>query len=289
MENRDEYSPLDTDFGEGFCEDLDAISNGDVRSDTPLFDAAADWFADARDDAARKIGLRSLPTSARWLLAGLLIAAACWGLWRWKTGGSGGVQTAPQAAIEIVDAADAAADPVDASGSDASAADADAVGGLTSSDSSVTVHIAGAVHHAGVYTLPAGSRVVDAVNAAGGMTAKAATTAVNLAEALVDGGQWIIPTKAQIRSDGAAGSTSTGSGSTTPSTGDTHGTAGSVNINTADATTLQTLDGVGPVLAQRIVDDREQNGRFGSVDDLSRVSGIGDKKLAAIRGSVTVK
>jgi competence protein ComEA len=131
------------------------------------------------------------------------------------------------------------------------------------------VHVVGEVRNPGLYELPAGDRVFDAVAAAGGFTAKADQAQVNLAEVVTDGEQIVVAR--QGAASVAPGATSTGK----------------VDINTADATALETLDGIGPALAQRILDYRKAHGSFSSVNDLQNVSGIGDKKFAAIKANVT--
>lgn len=115
--------------------------------------------------------------------------------------------------------------------------------------------------------LPAGSRVVDAIEAAGGATPSAVLAGVNLAAALVDGSQIVVPAVV----DGRA------------ATDD-----GMVAINTASAAELEGLPGVGPVLAGRIVAHRDANGSFGTIEDLLDVSGIGEAILAQIRPFVRV-
>ena len=148
----------------------------------------------------------------------------------------------------------------------------------------VVVHVVGRVRHPGVRQLPVGSRVADAVEAAGGATGKADLSALNLARVLVDGEQVRVPAVGDppVTSPGPGGGgagTGTGAG----------GTAGSpVPLNTADLATLDTLPGVGPVLAQRILDWRAAHGRFTSVDELGEVSGIGEKLLAQLSPLVTL-
>lgn len=148
----------------------------------------------------------------------------------------------------------------------------------------VCVHVDGCVATPGVYYLEAGSRVIDAVTAAGGATDEARTDAVNLAQEVQDGQQIVIPSASQgeATSSGAVaapspGSQGAGDGSSSA------GTDGLVNINTATAEEFETLKGVGAATAEKIVADREANGPFTSIDDLTRVSGIGEKKLAAMR------
>lgn len=148
----------------------------------------------------------------------------------------------------------------------------------------VCIHVDGCVAAPGVYYLEAGSRVIDAVTAAGGATGEARTDAVNLAQEVQDGQQIVIPSRVddQAASSGAAdrtaSSSSQASGGLSPS-----GDDGLVNINTATAEELETLKGVGAATAEKIIADREANGPFKSIDDLTRVSGIGEKKLSAMR------
>ena len=118
----------------------------------------------------------------------------------------------------------------------------------------------------------------DAIQAAGGFTEDARHDAVNLARVLTDGEQIIVPT---TQTDGGS--------DTTPATAASPGTvAGKVNINTADAATLDTLPGIGASTAAKIVADREANGPFKTIEDLKRVSGIGDKKFTQLEGCITV-
>lgn len=146
------------------------------------------------------------------------------------------------------------------------------------------VDVAGAVQRPGVYRLPAGARVKDAVARAGGPTRRGDPNAINLAAPLQDGTQIVVPPKAAAAASaagvvGAAGAAAgvPGSAAQTP-----------VNLNTATAEQLDTLDGVGPATAQKILEYRQQHGGFRTVDDLGQVPGIGPKKLAALRGKVQV-
>lgn len=135
------------------------------------------------------------------------------------------------------------------------------------------VHVFGAVQQPGLYRLEDGARVIDLIAAAGGLTADADETAVNLARRVTDGEQVRVPVVGETPpADAAAGVDSDGR----------------VNLNTADAAALDTLPRVGPAIAERIIQWRDANGRFTSVDDLLSVPGIGDKMLASLRDLVTV-
>jgi len=144
------------------------------------------------------------------------------------------------------------------------------------------VHVVGQVRHPGVVRLSSGSRVLDAVTAAGGAMPSADLNHLNLARVLVDGEQIVVPKPGEIVL-GASGTQGGGAGSTAG------GSAGGlVDLNTADASALDSLPGVGPVLSQRILDWRTAHGRFSSVDELGEVSGIGVKLLAQIGPRVKV-
>lgn len=133
------------------------------------------------------------------------------------------------------------------------------------------VHVLGQVVRPGLYELSQGDRAVDAVAAAGGFTAAADPGGINLARVLSDGEQLVVPAVGEVPVGGS------GEGVV----------AGKVNLNTADAATLDTLPRIGPAMAQRIVDWRTANGRFAAVDDLLAISGIGQKTLDGLRDLVT--
>jgi competence protein ComEA len=161
---------------------------------------------------------------------------------------------------------------------------------------SIAVHVTGAVTRPGVYTLPVGSRVKDALAAAGGFTKNADTLAVNQAERLADADMVVVPEKASatqsLRSAGTtgAGRPPTARGDATRAPKKLRSPAdGAVNINSASAEELQRLPGVGPAIAARIIAYRTQVGRFSSVDQLTEVSGIGEKKLAAMKPFVRLR
>lgn len=143
----------------------------------------------------------------------------------------------------------------------------------------VFVHVSGRVRQPGLYVLSAGSRVVDAISAAGGFSDEADPSAVNLARPIIDGEQVHIPAPGEAPSAGAAGEGAAGGGAVG---------SGAVDLNAADAAALDTLPRIGPAIAQRIIDWREQNGPFTSVEDLLAVPGIGEKLLAGLRDRVRV-
>jgi competence protein ComEA len=137
------------------------------------------------------------------------------------------------------------------------------------------VDVTGAVRRPGVYRLAAGSRVRDALARAGGVTRAATAGAVNLAAKLADGQQIVVPRAVTAAACGAA--TASAPAGASPAA------AGPVSLAGATLEQLDTLPGVGPATAQKILDWRTQHGGFGTVDDLGEVPGIGPKKLAALR------
>lgn len=151
-----------------------------------------------------------------------------------------------------------------------------ATGGATGA--LVVVHVVGQVVRPGLVRLAAGARVADAIAGAGGTRPGADVSAVNLARPVVDGEQVRVPRTGEVLAPVQGPAPSAGSGSS----------AGPVSLNAADAVALDALPGVGPVLAQRILDWRAEHGRFTSVDELGEVSGIGDKLMAQLRDRVTL-
>jgi competence protein ComEA len=159
----------------------------------------------------------------------------------------------------------------------------------------IEVYVTGAVALPGVYALPEGARVQDAIAAAGGAVIQADLDGINLAERLSDEAHVIIS-----RRDDATPSTvqqpasSVSRSNTVPITGQSSPTSSKsvpsshVNINTATAEELQTLPGIGPSIAARIIADRDQNGPFRSIEDLTRITGIKEGIMAKIRAYLTV-
>jgi competence protein ComEA len=135
----------------------------------------------------------------------------------------------------------------------------------------VLVHVVGAVARPGLYRLPEGSRVDDALTEAGGPKPKAALELLNLAAPVADGQQVVVPAK---------GDAAAAAGATVGAAGSALGVPqGKVHLNSASLEELDTLPGVGPVTAQRILDYRTENGAFQSVEELDAVSGIGPARL----------
>jgi len=150
----------------------------------------------------------------------------------------------------------------------------------------IVVHVAGEVRNPGVYELPPGSRIIDAVNAAGGITARADVEVINLATPLIDSSQVYVPAKGSVRQQSfARPQPGMNVGASTDSQ---QASSGLVNINRATAAELEKLPGVGPSTAQAIIDYRNSHGPFASPEDLLNVKGIGPSKFAAMQPLVGV-
>jgi competence protein ComEA len=143
----------------------------------------------------------------------------------------------------------------------------------------VFVHVLGAVRHPGLFELAEGSRVMDAVAAAGGLTEAADPAGVNLARLVGDGEQLYVPQLGEVQPGAPPGSSAASGGGAT---------GGPIDLNRATVAELDTLPRIGPALAQRIVDYRDANGRFGNVEDLRQVTGIGEKIFAGLKDLVRV-
>ncbi|KAM9865349.1 hypothetical protein ACIFOC_01881 [Leucobacter aridicollis] len=203
--------------------------------------------------------------------------------------GAGALTSAPVAGADVEsDPASSgdAADAGDGGGSGAPAAADARAAGASGQGESLVVHVVGEVVTPGVIELDPGSRVLDALTAAGGPTEQAELAALNLARPVADGEQILVVDAegAERLGSGApgAGAALGGAAVSTPPGG------APINVNTASADELTQLPGVGPAIAQRIIDWREANGRFADVDQLLEVSGIGSKTLDKFRDRVAV-
>ena len=168
----------------------------------------------------------------------------------------------------------------------------------------IMIDVTGAVNEPGVVILNEGSRIIDAINAAGGKTEEADTSKINLAYILEDGVQIYIPKigekseaeleaeksgstgkKEYIKTDAGEGIiTETATNDNTKTTTETK-----ININTADKEKLKTLNGIGDSMAQKIIEYREKNGKFATIEDIKKVSGIGESKFNNIKTKIVVK
>ena len=251
------------------------------------------------------------------LVAVLALVAVVWGVTQFSAAPRAeqvaSPSTSPSASAESVQAVGAQQSPGAQPGTQSTAQPGanpseSAQGGGASGETTVRVHVAGAVNNPGVYTLPAQGRAVDAIAAASGAAADADLARVNLAGALSDGVQIYVPHRgetaapAQIQPNGgtanagqANAANGASQGGTQPQPARTLIPAGSaqkgstpVNINTATAEELQTLPRIGPAMAQRIIAWREAHGGFRSVDELDAVPGIGPSMLENLRPLVTV-
>ena len=302
-----------TDGGDGEVE-ADAGADGDVGDDDRLDDPGE---PDGPEIRARRLGNRPwgrlaelwVPESLRdaridpgrrGLLVLLLVAAVAAvataiGVWRDRPeprpvetvalapvsgiSGVAAIQPVPNPAASPVPSAVPTADP------------AVAATGSTAPPTEIVVSVTGRVTHPGVVTLPVGARVTDAIAAAGGSTAEADLTGLNLAARLADGDSVVIAAAAAggassgVSSAGSAGSALTGKGGASAGQ---QTSSPLIDLNTADEAALDSLPGVGPVMAQNILAWRQQNGRFTSIEQLQEISGIGPARYAQISALVTV-
>ncbi|TFC45876.1 helix-hairpin-helix domain-containing protein [Cryobacterium sp. TMT1-21] len=155
--------------------------------------------------------------------------------------------------------------------------------GATTAGAVLFVHVLGAVQRPGLYELSVGARVMDAVAAAGGLTETADPAGANLARRVADGEQLYLPQLGETPPRSPAGGAAGGGAG-----GGTGAATVPVNLNTATLAELDTLPRIGPAMAQRILDYRDANGPFASVDDLRNVTGIGDKTFEGLAALITV-
>ena len=246
-------------------------------------------FGDLAEEGGRRWALRPR-TAVVTLVVVLLLAAGVV------------VLRAPAGGVEPVARVGAAASPAAAASGDGVAADADASpgatgasaadgveaqpapgpGGAAAAPGGVVVHVVGQVAAPGLVTVATDARVADALDAAGGATPDADLAALNLARAVTDGEQIHVPRPGEA----VAAPPSAAPGAASAGTGGAGGAV--VDLNAADAAALDTLPGIGPVLAERIVAWRDENGPFTAVDELGEVSGIGPAVLEDVRDLVRV-
>jgi competence protein ComEA len=171
--------------------------------------------------------------------------------------------------VRSTDTASGAGEPV---ASRAPTAEGAAPFAVEEGDDAVVVHVAGEVRDPGVYRLPLGSRVTDAVERAGGPSPGAATDVINLAAKLADGQQVVLPA-----SQGHGGVATAAVGAATE---------GPISLGSATIEQLDTIEGIGPVTAQDILNYRDEHGGVASIEDLDEISGIGPATMEALRGGL---
>lgn len=225
----------------------------------------AGWVPDAIAGARIDPGRRGAVS----VLVLAVVAAAVVGLLTWRSRPTA-VAVAPPAVRPVGPAGGLPGGPAGA--------------GASASRAPIVVAVAGKVRRPGVVSLPAGSRVIDAVRAAGGALPGVDLGLLNLARRLADGELVVVGGPPGAAPAGPGGAPAAAPADTGPA-----GAAGvPLDLNTATAEQLDALPGVGPVLAQRIVEFRTVHGGFESVDQLREVDGIGDSKFADLRSRVTV-
>lgn len=163
----------------------------------------------------------------------------------------------------------------------------------------IYVYVTGQVNIPGVVILDKGSRIIDAINAAGGTTNKASTTKINLVYVLEDGMKVNVPSIDELKNDSNFEyiTKDSGDGANDPSSENSADSATAsqkernsniVNINTATQTELETLPGIGPSTALKIINYRKENGKFSNIEELKNVNGIGDNKFESLKKYITV-
>jgi competence protein ComEA len=242
----------------------------------------AGWFGDQVPETLRgRVGLARGPVVLVAVLVVAALAVTAWTVLR-SSGSSVAAPARPSRSQPLVPLASPDASAASGSGVTPSSASSSRLpsGSPSGSSGTVTVDVAGKVRRPGVTTLPAGSRVIDALRRAGGARGGVDLSGLNLARVLVDGEQILVGRAGTAgQPGGLAASAST---IAPPATG------ALVNLNTATAEQLDTLPGVGPVTAQKILQWRAAHGAFSAVDELLEVDGIGEKTLADLAPLVTL-
>ena len=243
---------------------------------------AAQWVDDALPSTVR--GRVGLQRGQALLVVLLVVAGVALAAYVWQRGSPEAVAVGrtPAASEPLAELTPAPSPSVGASPGASPGAPPVASAGA-SGGASVVVDVAGKVRRPGIATLPAGSRVVDALEQAGGARPGVDLRGLNLARVLVDGEQVLVGAPAAAGGTASPGGAAAGAAQAAPDP------AGSlVSLNSATAEQLDTLPGVGPVTAQKILDWRSTHGAFTAVDELLEVDGIGDKTLAEIAPRVTL-
>ena len=239
-------------------------------------------FVDDVDSLKTKLHLRDMPTSLRiglFLLGAIILFILFQGLWQLSSGDTHLIDGSARSSWQEEGEEGLTVTQAEASQEGTAS---------TAQPARLSVHVVGEVANPGLYEVDAGSRVQAAIDAAGGFTNDANQGSVNLAREIVDGEQIVVASK-NASAAGASGAGSAGTASSgTSASGASGASGGLVNINTADIAGLSSLPGIGEATAKKIIADREKNGPFKTTKDITRVSGIGDKKYEAIKDSITV-
>ncbi len=247
----------------------------DAGPETPLAEAPGDWRERAGLALRERLPLWvqarcGLERRSVVALAVVLVVAAGFAAQHFWSGRTQGVR-----APEVVRAGQSGQSGVYGEGrSEPVVGVADASPG-TSAAPEIVVDVGGKVREPGIHRLPAGSRVDDALRAAGGVRPGTSTEGLNRARFLVDGEQVVVGEPAPVQGGAPVPGAAAGAAPTAP-----------VPLNTATLEQLDTLPGVGPVLAQHIIDHRTQSGGFRSVEELREVNGIGERRFADLRNLV---
>lgn len=251
----------------------------------------------ALKDARLKLGLKGIPVPAALALV-VLVAGLCFlGAYTYsptfRSLIAGDVRSEESVIVNGQGSGDPSAPGLTGEDSSADSSDTACCDDESHGNDLIYVYVSGAVNKPDVYELPVCARAVDAIRLAEGFKEDAAAEALNLAAPLEDGTQIHILTRKEFEDAGgntafiiapaAPGDTAAPGGSSPGMSAD-----GLVNVNLADSALLQTLPGVGPVTADKIVADREANGPYASIEDLARVSGIGPKRVEALEGIASV-
>lgn len=237
-----------------------------------------------------RAGRRGVSSAAVVSLLALVVAVGCAFvlrvLWAERSSSAPGSAPGPSRGVQV-EGMSAAPARVPVTGAVTGGRSSSSAGAPTAG-AEVVVHVVGQVVRPGLVRLRQGARVADAIAAAGGTRTGADVSVLNLARLVVDGEQVWVGRRGEPAPGGAGSRGSGGSVGTGTTSAGSSPSGSAVSLNAADVATLDTLPGVGPVLAQRIIDWRTEHGRFTSVDELGEVSGIGDKLMAQLRARVTL-